>query len=193
MVAVGYPSAKIQMGQVKHPLAAYPFMSEPLYVTPEMTGVSEMAGIPSYWASKANIAMDGQMTMNTRSQFQFYTRSLLQVASTLLRQLSLPPEYRLSLDAERFLSSMTLEKDGEIVTGGNWMLAPGPDVHNPITERHRQVEACVRQSLYEHYARGIPSAPATIRNIDRPVIHRRGRPRKGVYHVILSYIFSYTM
>ncbi len=38
-VLIGYPPRTIMQGNVRHTLAALPHRAEPLYITPEMTGV----------------------------------------------------------------------------------------------------------------------------------------------------------
>ena len=64
-------------------------------------------------SNAANMAMDAVSFMHPYRHFQWICRSLLMLNRSILRQL--PKEYRVSVDADQFLSSMTMELDADLV------------------------------------------------------------------------------
>lgn len=87
LVVMGYPSGRIQRGNVKHAWAASHF---PIFLYPETTGAMESVPLvrtedscPFY----SNIAMDGVMTMPVKSHFDFTVRGGLQLVMDALAQL----------------------------------------------------------------------------------------------------------
>ena len=84
-------------------------------------------------SNAANMAMDAVSFMHPYRHFQWICRSLLMLNRSILRQLL--KEYRVSVDADQFLSSMTMELDGERRTLDKWLLAPDSEVHEPSSSQ----------------------------------------------------------
>ena len=84
-------------------------------------------------SNAANMAMDAVSFMHPYRHFQWICRSLLMLNRSILRQL--PKEYCVSFDADQFLSSMTMELDGERRTLDKWLLAPDSEVHEPSSSQ----------------------------------------------------------
>ena len=74
-------------------------------------------------SNEANWATDGESVMEDVSLFRYISRSLLQLSSHVLMQL--PPRLRVLIDTEQFLNSISMvDKDGNVITPGNWAHAP---------------------------------------------------------------------
>jgi len=74
-------------------------------------------------SNEANWATDGESIMEDASLFRYISQSLLQLSSHILMQL--PQRLHVLIDTEQFLNSISMvNKDGNIITAGNWSHAP---------------------------------------------------------------------
>ena len=124
--------------------------------------------------------MDGDMTMRQLSHFEWCIRAVLLLAIYLLRQL--PMYYRVCIDTEKFLDSISMEYEGERYRGQPWALAPNGDLHDPSagrlldTEARKAVRKTVMETLYPKVASAIPTATPEFEGSG-------GRPGRLLVHV----------
>lgn len=75
------------------------------------------------------MVMDGAALMQPYDHFEWTCHALFMVNRFILRQL--PSQYRVSMDAERFLHSLSMSINGERRSPRSWDLAPDAPVHEP--------------------------------------------------------------
>lgn len=120
--------------------------------------------------------MDGIMTMDPLSHFEFFTRALLLLVIFLLRQL--PSRYAIQIDSAQFLNSMSMSDDNGVVRGRPWHLAPTGRLDTIDLDGVQDARARARDHFINHYyphvARGIPSVSNAF---PLPGNSAPGRPR----------------
>lgn len=138
--------------------------------------VSSQIPQPATYTNRTNIAMDGVMTMDALSHFEFFTRALLLLVIFLLHQL--PASYAVHIDSKQFLDSMSMGTGEHAIRGRSWRLAPNGRLSDIDSERATDARARARDQFvnewYPHVARGIPSVPNIF---PVPGVARSGRPR----------------
>ncbi|KAJ3553559.1 hypothetical protein NM688_g3547 [Phlebia brevispora] len=174
-VLIGYPPRTIMEGNIRHTLAALPHRAEPLYISPEMTGVNSQEPDNLVTTNHSNYASDGVMTMSPLAHLNFYVRSLLQLNVMLCRQL--PRGLNVHIHKDRFLDAFRACLDGESLTPSPWELGPDGAVHetpNGLSPREIARREYL-ETFYRHVARAIPTAP----NDHPEPVGSSGRPKNA--------------
>ena len=165
-VVIGYPSSLILRGTARHAFGAMPLDKEPLYITPEMSGV-----LPTDFANRiaySNFAMDGMNIMTPSAHFRYISRALLQLNRYILRQL--PRSYNAHLDPEAFLGAFSVRLAGDgsgeeatVFCPDHWATAPPSDVHAERPPAQAAIENKIAE-MSIHFGRGIPTVDSPGRS-----------------------------
>ncbi|KAI0091813.1 hypothetical protein BDY19DRAFT_904411 [Irpex rosettiformis] len=154
MLLISYPPTSMITGEARHPYSAVPFQDSPLYLCPEMTGALVFKEGGKKWTNSCHYAGDGWVTMEPPSLFNWMARGLLQQGHFALRQL--PAYFKVEIDPDVFLSAFSMEVNGERVQADAWPLAPNPQVQEPFTQRHRDVQDELLVNQFDRLMQGIP-------------------------------------
>ncbi|KAI0693169.1 hypothetical protein BC835DRAFT_1416096 [Cytidiella melzeri] len=179
MVVIAYPPSRIASGETRHALAAINPDGDPLYLSPEMTGVS-LDNLAQN--QRANAAADGLMTMHPKSLCRFYFRAMAQLTATLLGQL--PADLNVHFDREAYLKSITAHLSDGMFSAEGFDLGPNGFLHQPdaaVVAQRLAVRKAVTGDLFNHHAPAIPDVvtPIPTAQDDCEPGRIQGRPRRS--------------
>ncbi len=98
------------------------------------------------FATHANYATDGIMTMDTQAQLDFLARALYQLCSHVMRQT--PSVYGVQLDPAVFLNAYSFRlPDDEVICPSAWVHAPSGDIHG----REEDEARTARDEILEYF------------------------------------------
>ncbi|KAI0084504.1 hypothetical protein BDY19DRAFT_997720 [Irpex rosettiformis] len=154
MLLISYPPTSMITGEARHPYSAIPFQDSPLYLCLEMIGAPVFKEGGKKWTNSCHYAGDSWVTMEPHSLVNWMARGLLQQGHFAFRQL--PASFKVEIDPSLFLKAFSMEVDGVRVQAEDWLLAPNPQVQEPFTQRHRDVQEELLVNQFDRLMQGIP-------------------------------------
>ncbi|KAJ7226513.1 hypothetical protein B0H12DRAFT_1328701 [Mycena haematopus] len=126
-VLIFYPPTRMVNGTARWTLGAMP-NNEVFIFPPEMLHAGVSNRIAKGWPAtsscqRASFVREGVLMMSQEALVTFIIRSLLLLCYYFLLQL--PARYKVRLDPDIFLQSITMQVDGQRVNTGPWEFAPG--------------------------------------------------------------------
>ena len=135
------------------------------------------------YTNDANWAQDGQVLMKPFSHFNFFVRGLLQLCSYLAQQL--PTRYKISIDAEVFLSAFSMVDDAGVrVKGSPWQGAPDGSAYDTHIE---SADATSESAQLEDDE--TPTQPTASSEASNSIVVRRQLALKWIDHQEKRYRF----
>ncbi|KAJ7470041.1 hypothetical protein B0H11DRAFT_2237846 [Mycena galericulata] len=131
-VVIFYPPTRMMDGTARLTLGAMPH-NEAFILPPEMLHAGVTDRIEKGWPAqshceRASFVREGVLMMCQRALVTFVVRSLLLLCYYFLLQL--PSRYRIRIDPDIFIQSITMQLDGKRINTGPWEFAPGHRIPN---------------------------------------------------------------
>lgn len=146
-VVISYPPSFFVLGNIKHSFVALSFDREPFYLTQEMTNTPHYTETLTVYSNQANFANNVAVIMKPEAYFDFFVCGLLQ--STFFFLCQLPDEYKIKVDSEAWLRSISIESESGLQSTNNWLEALNSDIANCYGTLHKDIQDSMLHDLFD--------------------------------------------